>query len=340
MKWGKFFFFFLLGIAFYHCKSDKEKTPDVTNIDLSVKIDRFDLDLFALDTNNIQLGLSNLVKKYPDFSEIFVQNLIITEPPQSPENTVRGFITFPAIKKLQDTVGIVFPNLQDVEKDLTQAMKYMKYYMPEKKTPSFLSFISEYSNAIVTYGDSTQSKFGIGLDMFLGGEYPVYEAFLPNYIKRSQDKKHLVSKVIAAIAEDIQPKPMGQRLLDQMIYNGRKLYLENILLPNEQDSILMEYTDKQTKWCVENEQNIWLHLISENILYSTDRDKIQKLVNPSPNAPNMPAEAPGRAGNFIGWKIVESFMKHNPNVTVSELFKISDAQYIMDKAKYKPERAK
>ena len=54
----------------------------------------------------------------------------------------------------------------------------------------------------------------------------------------------------------------------------------------------------------------------------------------------MPAEAPGRAGNFIGWKIVESFMKHNPNVTVSELFKISDAQYIMDKAKYKPERAK
>ena len=334
--------YLFLGILFLEigCKSDRETTPDVSNIELSVTIDRFDLDLFAIDTNNVETGLKNLEKKYPEFSDIFIQNLIITEPPRSPEETVRGFITFPSIKKLEDTVKIVYPNLLPIEKDLTLAMKYLKYYMPNRKTPTFLSFISEYTNAIVTYGDSSQSKFGIGLDMFLGGDFPIYETFLPNYIKRSQDKTHIVSKIVGAIAEDIQPKPMGQRLLDQMIYNGRILYLKKILLPTSQDSVLMEYTGKQTNWCFDNEQNIWLHFISENLIYSTERDKIQKLVNPSPNSPNMPTEAPGRTGNFIGWKIVESFMKHNPKVSVTDLFNITDAQYIMDKSKYKPDRNK
>ncbi len=320
------------------CKDQKVTKPDVSNIQLEVKVERFDQDLFALDTLQIERSVATLKQKYPDFFDIFVNNLIVTDPPQTPEATIRGFVTFPAIKKLHDTCNIVYPNLDWLQGELTQSMKYLKYYLPKKQTPKFLTFISEYANAVITYGDSSQTKFGIGLDMFLGGNYKIYESFLPHYIKRSQDKQHLVSKTMDALVQDLTPRPIGQRLLDQMIYNGRAIYLKKLLLPNTPDSVLLEYTSKQMKWCNENEQNMWLHFISENLLYSTDRDKIQKLVNPSPNSPNMPAEAPGRSGNFIGWKIVESFMKNNPKVTVADLIEMKDAQYVMDKAKYKPNR--
>lgn len=330
----------ILGLVavFASCGKPGKSAPDVSQIALSVHVDRFDQEVFAIDTLRVEASLAALNKKYPDFYEIFVKNLIVTDPPQSPEATVRGFISFPAIQKLKDTCNIVYPNLDDVEQQLTQSMKYLKYYLPEKPTPKFLAFISEYANAVITYGDSSQTKFAIGLDMFLGKDYKIYESFLPNYVKRTQDKQHLVSKTMDALVQDLAPRPMGQRLLDQMIYNGRAIYLKKLLMPTTPDSILQEYTSKQMQWCMENEQNIWLHFIGENLLYSTDRDKIQKLVNPSPNSPNMPVEAPGRSGNFMGWKIVESFMKNNPQVTVAELIELKSAQYIMDKAKYKPNK--
>jgi len=319
------------------CQSDNRKKPEIGQ-PLPVKILRFDQELFRMDTNNVAPGLKHLAEIAPDFTSIFVENLIATDPPQSPEKTVEGFIRFPSIKSLYDTCRRAFPDMSAVEKQLGEAMAYYQVYFPQQKMPEFLTFISEYGNAIITYGDSSKTKIGIGLDLFLGADHPPYTAIYPSYIKNFQTKEQIVPQAMEAIATDMVGNPKGNRLLDLMIYYGKILYVQEALLPNMSDSALIRYTETQMKWCKDNEADIWAHFVSENLLYSTEKDKIQKLVSPSPNSPGMPIEAPGRTGVWTGWQIVRSFMNNNPDISVQQLLAYRDAQVILDKAKYKPKR--
>ena len=81
---------------------------------------------------------------------------------------------------------------------------------------------------------------------------------------------------------------------------------------------------------------MWAYFLDENLLYSTEWQKVRKYVDYSPSSPGMPPEAPGRTANWIGWKIIESFMKRNPEVSMQELVGMMDAQELLDRSKYKP----
>ena len=50
----------------------------------------------------------------------------------------------------------------------------------------------------------------------------------------------------------------------------------------------------------------------------------------------MPIESPGQVAVWVGWNIVNEFMAKNQDVTISELFQIKEAQYILNQSKYKP----
>jgi len=122
-----------------------------------------------------------------------------------------------------------------------------------------------------------------------------------------------------------------------MIHNGKRLYILDRVLPTTQDSILLEYTGAQTKWVQENELSMWAFFFDENLFYESNAMTINKYINPSPSSPGMPDAAPGRTANYIGWKIVEAYMKRT-NATLSELIAMNDSQKIMDQSRYKPGR--
>ena len=48
-------------------------------------------------------------------------------------------------------------------------------------------------------------------------------------------------------------------------------------------------------------------------------------------------DSPGRLGIFLGWKLIQSYMKNNPEVTLPELMQISDYQKILNNSKFKPQ---
>ena len=150
------------------------------------------------------------------------------------------------------------------------------------------------------------------------------------------NKEHLVAKSIETLATDLVGDPEKLQLLDIMINNGKVLFLMDQILPYAPDSIKLGYTAAQTQWCQDNELQIWSHLVGEELLYSTRMRDVRKLVDHSPNAPGMPAEAPGRVANWIGWQIVKAYMKRNPEVTFEQLLSLKDGQQILDLSKYKP----
>jgi len=329
------------------CENER-KVPDTSNIDLQLNINRFEQDLFSIDSNHVEEGILQLNQKYPAFSELFFTRILPLKRGINSDSAffknVKGLITFKPIQRLVDTCNIVFSDMNDIESQLTSAYKYYKYYFPKKDVPNIYTLISEYAYQTFLFDDNAQDGIGISLDMFLGSNYPYAQidpqnTAFSNYLTRTFNKEHLVKKTLDATIDDLVGVPKGNRLLDLMIHNGKKLYILDHLLPHTHDSIKLEYTKSQLDWVNSNEKQTWAHFLAEDLLYETNAKKIAKLINPSPKAPpGMPTTAPGRVANWMGWRIVNMYMRRNPNVSMDQLIIETDAQSILSKSKYKPKR--
>lgn len=332
-QWELFLLLFLL--AFSSCTSDKVKNiPDVSHIKVDLTVKRFEQDLFTADTTDVEAMMAQLDEKYPEFfREVFLGKII---PPLQDPQVLKLFVTTPNVRRLYDTCTMVYGNFDPYIAQFEEAFRFYKYHFPDRKVPQLITYISEY-----TLGNFTleEDMLGIGLDFFLGPNYPYYNiTFFPKYLQSSMDKDHLVSKTMHTLAKNRVGEPNGDRLIDRMVHNGKVLYIVDQLLPHTPDSIKLEYSGKQTAWCIDNERQIWSHFLEEDLLYSTKMRDIRKLVDYSPNSPGMPQEAPGRTANWIGWQIVKSYMVRHPDTTLEELIELTDAQELLQKSKYKPKR--
>ena len=63
---------------------------------------------------------------------------------------------------------------------------------------------------------------------------------------------------------------------------------------------------------------------------------INSYLNDGPFTAEISQESPGRLGLWVGWRIVDSYMTNNKDVTLIELMGESDAQKILEQSYYKP----
>ncbi len=337
----KFSFIYLLFfiLLLQSCKTDDTKRilPDISAVIVpDVKIHRFERDLCAIDTLHINESYTHLSQSYPEFSDFFFNKILGGEQVKlAPAQNARMFVGSAAMRGLYDTCQIAYKDITAIEQSLTKTFKYYKYYFPNKPIPKVVSGISEYSNGVFTYGDSVVY---VGWDFFLGENHRAYPAIFPKYICKTLTRPHLVPQITETLVNDLAGNPAGERLLDEMIHNGKKLYVLDQLLPETPDSLKLGYSKAQTEWCAASESQIWAFFTGENLLYSTKRKDTGKYLNPAPTSAGMPAESPGRTANYIGWQIVKSYMKKYPDTSLETLLSMRDAQDILDKSKYKPKR--
>ncbi len=329
----------LLVIGFFcqACGSDA-KGPDVSDIPVKVQILRFDQDLFALDTNNLETGLQQITQKYPVLLPVFTTQMIhdASNPQETPLMALNGFLRATQVRRLNDTVQQVYGNLREMEPALRDLFQHYKYYFPKKPVPAVATIVSEfYTDAFIV----EDSLIGVGLDYFLGTNFSGYnpEDF-PEYMRRQFNREYIPVRLAKVLAQNVVDAPPARRLLDEILRNGKMLYVTASLLPNTPDSLIMGYTRAQIEGCAANEQTAWARLLELKLLYSSDFNDIRKLIQPSPNAPILFQEAPGEIGNWFGWQIVKSWMKRHPDASMEELLKNQDPQKFLEEAKYKPKK--
>jgi hypothetical protein len=333
---------------FSNCNSDdndRPKTPDVSGIQVALEINRFDQKLAAIDTNNAAVGVAGLEKDFAQFAPIYFEKIIGIKDPKDSVGKyhaeVRKFLADPSMRYMMDSIGKVYPNMDAEKREIEQGMRYLKHYFPNYSAPTKIyTMASAYNFAAVL---PTQDAVAVGLDMFLGKDYTVYESLaesgqFPRFISRTFRRDYLVDRVFELLIGDLTGEPNGTRLLDYMIHNGKKLYILDCLLPKTPDSIKLNYTTEQMKGLYANEDFTWGRILKQNLIYSTKFQDVQKLVMPAPNAPIIAEEAPGAIGNFIGWRIVQQYMKRHPETTLEALLKMKDAQKLLDDSKYKPKK--
>lgn len=330
-------------VTFFGCQGNEKKfIPDVSSINVDANIKRFEQDLFNLDTNNIYESVAALEEKYLEFSDIYFAGIMnfkrnFQDTSKQYVQTIVPFINYPSVQKLYDTCQQVYGDFSLVTADLEMAFKYYKYYFPNKKTPNVTTFISEYGVGVGTIGEE---EIIIGLDMFLGKDYPPYyypPVQLPNYVTRTMNREHIVPKAMEALAGEIVGQTQGNRLLDFMINNGKRLYLLDLFQPQVADSIRLGYTSAQVDWLKANEGEMWKTVFIDNLYeIKLKQAGLLGLIEPAPTSPGMPNESPGSAGNWVGWQIVKQYMANVPNITVEQLLAEKDAQKILQGSRYKP----
>jgi hypothetical protein len=125
-------------------------------------------------------------------------------------------------------------------------------------------------------------------------------------------------------------------LLNTMLHEAKLVYFTKRMIPSVADTILFGFTDNQLSFCREGEAIIWEYLISNDLLFSTESFMIRKFTGEAPFTSYFTEDSPGRAVVWTGFRIIERFMRNNPDVTLQELMEMSDCQAILTGAKYKP----
>ena len=132
--------------------------------------------------------------------------------------------------------------------------------------------------------------------------------------------------------------PKERTFLSQIIYYGKKLYLKEKLLPNKNDTITIGYSKQDLTWAQENELYIWKYFIERELLYNTDSKLVRRFLDHSPFSKfylQIDNQSPGRIGRWIGWQIVRSFMKKNPETRIEDLI-LKPSEELFVKSGYKP----
>jgi len=323
-------FFFLSCVLIWSCQTES-LFDDV----VPAKINRFDQDIRSQDISTLQAS-------HPDFTKLYFDRLIQVSDDTSEVNkeALDRFLDDEFIEHLNLKSDSLFQNITDLEQQLGLSLDLYTEAFQKPARPSIYTFISGLAYQCVLFDDQDRDGIGIGLDMFLGDAHPYIDLSFENpafssYNVRSFNRDHISKKAIESLVQNEQGECRGNRLIDYMIHNGKKLYIMEQLLPYVSDTVVMEYTAHQLQWCEDNERAIWTHFFREELFYETDMRKINKLIFPSPSSPGMPEEAPGRTANYIGWKIVSEFMKRQP-MSIMELVDWQDSQALLDQSKYKP----
>ena len=349
-KMVRILFLFLLGLFFLSsCKDESDFVPDVSGIETDFSFVRFDKELFQVDTLNYDSELRELIQKYPEFSDIYFKYVLeISKEKDTAEflseiNT--EILKDPGFRSIHDSIQLIYSDDNFLKTEFSKSYKFLKYYFPDYTPPNIYTFQSDFAFQKFIFEDAQRDGIGIGLDMYLGSNFP-YKALDPqnpsfsDYLTRSFNKDHIVKHAIELISEDFIGEAAGVRMIDYMIHNGLKLYLLKKILPETHDTIIFEFTHDQLEWCKENELEMWAFFLDEGLIYETSLAKINKYINPSPTSPGMPSRAPGRTANYLGYKIIKSYVNKNPNTQLTDLIGITDTQKFLEKSGFKPKRKK
>ena len=327
-------------------RSKSREKPDVSGIHLEVKLMRFDKDLFDFNNKDYAQHFAFMEGRYGQFFDFYVDHFVIGPHPVGDTTPVRQdaimkFIADSYVHRIQDSINFYFNDARDVEKDLTNALKYYNYYFPKAVVPKVVGVNSAFALGAFTYD---KDMLGIGLDLYMGPNNIDYDsAGIYQYVQHKMRREYIARNAMEVLynlnygADDME---RGETLIEGMVEKGKKMYFLSYVLPDAPDSMIVGYTAAQTKWCEANEYEIWKFLNDKDMLYKNNYMDQKRYLDEGPTTPGMPQGAPGNIGAWIGLQIVNKFMKETDHkISLQDLIVKYDAKAILNKARYRPSKS-
>jgi hypothetical protein len=317
------------------CSKSNRFEIDTTKNRVNVKIHRFDKDLLSMDTTNMKVGLNSLYKRYPDFLPVFTANILDTAATDT--DAVRQlfykFLTDTTFALVNKKALQTFGDVSDIEKEVSDAYTYINYYFPGVKLPEIYFYVSGFNRSVMM----TNKFIGVGTDLYLGTDFPPYKDYTYEYMLYNMRRECVATDLVSAtLFRMFVMNSSEYRLMDNMLFRGKVMYLLSVFMPNEKPENIMGYSPEQWKWSKKYEKEIWAAIIDQKHLFSTDVQLIRKYMNDAPFTAPISQESPGRLGTMIGWQIVESYMNKHPKTSLTDLMKENNYQKMLEESGYRP----
>lgn len=343
---------FIISVVFIFCAcSNNKKAPDVSAVKIDLVTMRFEQDLFSIDTNHVASSMQELLKKYPQFTPDFIQNILgldldsLVIEGNAQDQAIKLFLH--DYRPLKDSADLIYKDFSKESQEIKKALQYVKYYFPTydlpKKVITFIGPINaNFETSFGIQGDIlTPEGVGVGLTLHLGKNFSFYKSpqgreQYPDYISDNFDKEHITVNCMRNIVDDLFPyKAVGAALIEQMVERGKRLFLISKFLPYTDEHIIIGYTSEQMKDAISHEALIWQFYLNNELLNMSDQNIVKNYIGESPKTPELGEGAPGNLGSFSGWQIVKKFMAQNEKISLQELMKMPPRE-IYQQSKYRP----
>lgn len=327
---------YLSTILLTACGGGSHPAPSDTP-DLHLGIERLDQDLFrsARDTSaNFNL---KLYAEYGPFYKDYVERVLQAAPIDDPRLPIAltRFVMDPDWSSIQQHADSLLGDMEPQRAGLEEAFERLKGFFPDSLVPRIIVFNSGFNYGVIP----TDSVLGIGIEWFTAKDHPVAKLLapetFPQYMKERMRPDMLVPSAVKAWLQVHYTKDVrGEDLLANLVEIGKVMYLLDALLPETNPALKFAFTDDQLKWCEDNEFNVWKELVGKEQLYSKKTEDIDRLLNDGPFTNGFPRESPGHIGEWIGYRLVKSYMDDHANVTMAQLFANTDPRVVLKS--YKP----
>lgn len=304
---------------------------------VTVDIVRFDSALLAVRADSTMQDVRRLYAEYEAFIPLYVEGVL-----RMPMSDTAYFSEQLAVFLVDTTMGLAqtnalakerFANIDSIQNALNIAFSRLHYLYPDWVIPTVYLFVSGFNSTVIYYED----MLGVGVDMYLGSDYPYYNQVVYDYQKSTMEKEYVVRDIMSMyLTYNIAYNSEYNRLLEQMIFRGKQLFLLSQLLPDTPAWQVIGYTPEQWTWCEQYERAIWNRIMEKRDLFKTESRILNSYMNEGPFTAEVTQDSPGRLGLWVGWQIVKSYMHHNQDITIHDLINEGDAQKILEQSFYKP----
>ncbi len=323
----------ILSAVFSFCT--REEKVDTAGISYEMEIQRFENDLMNIQLDSINSEINRLHAKYDEFLDLFSLEIIQIGPVGNPSypDFLRSFVTDYMINDVYRQVKEKYADISGIRNKLEDGLKRFSYYFEGFPLPKVVTYVSGFNHSMAM----TDSVSGIGLDKYLGTENEYYNKLgYASYIKRNMVPEKIPTDFMKAFAmTHFKYDDSSDNLIRQMIYHGKIMYFVDKMFPNESDTLIFGYTSDQLAFCRSHEEQMWVFLIENKLLFTTDQFTIIKFIGEAPFTKDFSRDSPGQAAIWLGYRIVDAYMKEQ-DVSLAGLMAEENYQLILEESHYSP----
>lgn len=315
-------FLFVSGLLLFQSCSG-----DLSDVDISgstYQLKSIQLDSIIKHTSEDQLAskIDELSQQIPEIIDYQFYYCYKTGLPKDSvfQANWSDFTHNPYYKRLSERIDEKFPKLNDSRKTIEDGFKRIRVHLPGAKLPKTVVFMNSFFSSSMY---CTKNEIGVGLERYLGAKTDVIKE-LPGdvfyeWIKEAMEPEYLERDAVCAwVLTHICEPGKDMNNIEAMIQWGKILYTTKAALPEQEERILLRYNPADYEWALKNERAFWEYIVKHNMLFVKSETDQAAFLQEAPFTSGLPQKGPDRLGQFLGYRIVCSYMEQY-DVTLQQL---------------------
>ena len=249
-------------------------------------------------------------------------------------NEIFNRLNNPHLDTLLNQTKKVFGDGSELKAQFAEAFANLKYYYPDFVPPKVQTVISGLDTDMFV----SDTLIVVSLDSYLGSGAK-YRPNVYEYQLRQYQKQNIVPSAMMIYGIDNRfnkTSLQDKTALADMIAYGKAFYFAKRMLPCVPDSVFIWYSPEEINGSRKNQNLIWARLLQDKVLFATNHVVKQKYLSDRPKTLEVGEKCPGRIAQWVGWQIVNAYMKRKEDKTLVQLMNEPDAPKIFKESNYKP----